>query len=295
MGQLGENGSIDGLVGDLTETDGDGGDEEADANTTPGDPLSQVPLVFSEAGSFDSTTIPAPVDGQLAARNIGAGMAAGPFPLDLPSFSWDHPEFYPPPPPSPYPFMGRRHSYMGYEGRNLQQYLHTGTRSSLELRRNTTTRPEEDLDNLTVYGQSNHRDPNAYFGQDNITTRVDAEGVKWMTFEYTRDRLAWTYNIRCDIDSVDESSLSKRFKEENCVYPKAMVPPEEYKGHRQRYETICNELGWRLSYLNPELMRRRGLIQRAVDSYRNSSRDISSRSRRARRLARRMARGNHSR
>ncbi|CAG8451121.1 3399_t:CDS:2 [Ambispora gerdemannii] len=56
----------------------------------------------------------------------------------------------------------------------------------------------------------------------------------------------------------------------NCVYPRAFCSPELYKGNRWVYETQCNVLGWMLAYLNPEEMSgKRGLIQRAVDTFRN--------------------------
>lgn len=119
---------------------------------------------------------------------------------------------------------------------------------------------------------------------------TDAQGITWIEFEYTRGRVNWLYRVRSDIETVDESKLTQSFRQDNCIYPKAMVPPEEYTGHRQRFESICNAIGWRLAYLNPEIRKRRGLIQRAVDSYRNTSQDVSTRSRRARRLARKLAR-----
>ena len=81
------------------------------------------------------------------------------------------------------------------------------------------------------------------------------------------------YTIRCDVESVDTNSLSQEFKSENCVYPRACVPKEQYKGNRLAYETDCNQVGWALAELNPCLRGKRGLIQRAVDSWRNSNQD----------------------
>jgi hypothetical protein len=44
------------------------------------------------------------------------------------------------------------------------------------------------------------------------------------------------------------------------------------------YETECNELGWKLAHLNKEeIAGKRGLIQRAVDSYRNRYPSMRSR------------------
>ena len=51
------------------------------------------------------------------------------------------------------------------------------------------------------------------------------------------------------------------------------------------YESECNAVGWALAQLNPPLREKRGLIQRAVDSWRNSNQDVRLRSRRVRRMA----------
>lgn len=62
------------------------------------------------------------------------------------------------------------------------------------------------------------------------------------------------------------------------VYPRANLPKEEYHGNRWAYETECNVLGWKLAWLNKEeIAGKRGLIQRAVDSYRNRYPSMRSR------------------
>ncbi|KAI9598602.1 hypothetical protein BDF19DRAFT_182881 [Syncephalis fuscata] len=84
--------------------------------------------------------------------------------------------------------------------------------------------------------------------------------------------------MRADIDAVDLATIPIRFKHDNCLYPRADVPLEEYRGNRWRYENECNNLGWRLAWLNREVMSgKRGLLQRAVDSYRNRYRTMRSR------------------
>lgn len=115
---------------------------------------------------------------------------------------------------------------------------------------------------------------------------TDPDGVVWMDFEYKRKKDRFRYRIRIgDLEAdVPLGALLPEFKKQNCIYPHAMVPKEDYVGHRQAYEMTCNDLGWRLAYLNPQIQGQRGLIQRAVDSYRNSSSDVSLRSRRARKL-----------
>ena len=131
--------------------------------------------------------------------------------------------------------------------------------------------------------------PNAAPGPIPATTplvvRQDGNGVQWIAFEYSRDRVKMEYTIRCDVESVDANALSQEFKSENCVYPRACVPKEQYKGNRLAYETDCNQVGWALAELNTCLRGKRGLIQRAVDSWRNSNQDLRLRSRRVRRQA----------
>lgn len=62
------------------------------------------------------------------------------------------------------------------------------------------------------------------------------------------------------------------------MYPRANLPRETYRGNRWAYETECNMLGWKLAYLNAnEIAGKRGLIQRAVDSYRNRYPSMRSR------------------
>lgn len=118
----------------------------------------------------------------------------------------------------------------------------------------------------------------------------DNSGVQWISFEYSRDRVKVKYAIRCDVDNVNIDALSDEFKLENCVYPRAYCREEDYKGNRFVYEAECNAVGWALADLNEALRGKRGLIQRAVDSWRNSNKDPRFRSRRVRRLTKMMNR-----
>lgn len=131
--------------------------------------------------------------------------------------------------------------------------------------------------------------PNAAPGPIPATTplvvRQDNNGVQWIAFEYSRDRVKMEYTIRCDVESVGVETLSHEFKTENCVYPRACCSKDQYRGNRLVYETECNTVGWALAELNPCLRGKRGLIQRAVDSWRNSNQDPRLRSRRVRRMA----------
>jgi len=131
--------------------------------------------------------------------------------------------------------------------------------------------------------------PNAAPGPIPATTplvvRQDNNGVQWIAFEYSRDRVKMEYTIRCDVESVNVDGLTPEFKTENCVYPRACCNKDQYRGNRLVYETECNTVGWALAELNSVLRGKRGLIQRAVDSWRNSNQDPRLRSRRVRRMA----------
>ena len=100
---------------------------------------------------------------------------------------------------------------------------------------------------------------------------------------YPNTSAARKYRIRCNIDDINTNELTTTFRQENCIYPKATLPPQQYKGKRQNFEKMYNELGWRLASLNPEIRKKKGLIQYAVDNYRNRPGCESMWSRRARR------------
>ncbi|CEP14211.1 hypothetical protein [Parasitella parasitica] len=104
------------------------------------------------------------------------------------------------------------------------------------------------------------------------------DGVEWVSFVYSHNRTLKRYSIRTDIQMVALDVVDDKFKAENCVYPRANLPKETYKGNRWAYETECNDLGWKLAWLNKsEIAGKRGLIQRAVDSYRNRYPSMRSR------------------
>lgn len=134
-------------------------------------------------------------------------------------------------------------------------------------------------------GINNNAAPGPIPATTPLVVRQDGNGVQWIAFEYSRDRVKMEYTIRCDVESVNTDELPADFKTENCVYPRACCPKDQYRGNRLQYETECNTVGWALAQLNACLRGKRGLIQRAVDSWRNSNQDPRLRSRRVRRMA----------
>lgn len=86
------------------------------------------------------------------------------------------------------------------------------------------------------------------------------------------------FSIKYDIENVDIDKMTEKFKMDNSVYPRANVQPERYMGNRWEYETEVNKLAWKLTALNPTLLYgKKGIVQRAVDSFRNLHRSTSSR------------------
>ncbi|KAI7867389.1 hypothetical protein BDF14DRAFT_1803313 [Spinellus fusiger] len=104
------------------------------------------------------------------------------------------------------------------------------------------------------------------------------DGIEWVSFVYSHNRILKRYTIRTDIHTISLDKIDEQFKSDNCVYPRANLPKELYKGNRWCYETECNTLGWKLAWLNTaDISGKRGLIQRAVDSYRNRYPSMRSR------------------
>lgn len=171
-----------------------------------------------------------------------------------------------------------------------------GTSAPVAIGSASSTSPQNGAPLSTPTNAASGVNPNAAPGPIPATTplvvRQDTNGVQWIAFEYSRDRVKMEYTIRCDVESVNQEELSAEFKTENCVYPRACCPKEQYRGNRLQYETECNTVGWALAQLNPPLRGKRGLIQRAVDSWRNSNQDPRLRSRRVRRMAKMNYRNN---
>ncbi|KAI7876233.1 hypothetical protein K492DRAFT_172694 [Lichtheimia hyalospora FSU 10163] len=133
------------------------------------------------------------------------------------------------------------------------------------------------VDNHTVDGSNKEDGSNASQHHHEPVTEI-RDGVEWVSFVYSHHRILRRYCIRTDLDKVDIQQLDDKFKRDNCVYPRANLPRETYRGNRWAYETECNMLGWKLAYLNAnEIAGKRGLIQRAVDSYRNRYPSMRSR------------------
>jgi hypothetical protein len=104
------------------------------------------------------------------------------------------------------------------------------------------------------------------------------DGIEYLIFTYSTKGQLQEFSIKTDVDYIQLEDIPDDFKSENCVYPRAFCLREQYIGNRWEYETACNELAWKLTWGNSEILAgKRGLIQRAVDSYRNRLTDMRSR------------------
>lgn len=103
------------------------------------------------------------------------------------------------------------------------------------------------------------------------------DGVEYITFN-SQSKGHPEITVRADIETVNLDDIPEDFKAENYVYQRAYCNPENYTGNRWEYETNCNEIAWKLCWLNPGVLAgKRGLIQGAVDSYRNRFTETRSR------------------
>jgi len=48
-----------------------------------------------------------------------------------------------------------------------------------------------------------------------LVVRQDQNGVQWIAFEYSRDRVKMQYTIRCDVECIDVTTLSYEFRRDN--------------------------------------------------------------------------------
>jgi hypothetical protein len=77
--------------------------------------------------------------------------------------------------------------------------------------------------------------------------------------------------IRINIESVVLDAVDLAFRKSNCVFPRAMHITSETPCVTQRRldEAKCNEIGWKLAWLNPrQLANKKNLLQRALDTWR---------------------------
>ncbi|KAH3684732.1 hypothetical protein WICPIJ_004318 [Wickerhamomyces pijperi] len=112
-----------------------------------------------------------------------------------------------------------------------------------------------------------------------------------LTFKYTDNKIVKEFTVRLPSttsasETIQETlakiPLSDAFKKANSLYPNAMVSESSYQGRRFKYETECNEIGWMICWFNEQIRGRKGILQRAVDSWRNTRSDDSLKSRRVR-------------
>ncbi|KAI8616141.1 hypothetical protein BC830DRAFT_223194 [Chytriomyces sp. MP71] len=110
------------------------------------------------------------------------------------------------------------------------------------------------------------------------TITLRENDVEWIEFTYEIKGKSEKFEIRTDVDdALDLDALDEEFKVTNCIYPGARVEKANYKGNRYNYEKSVNEIGWKLCFINASICGKKGLIQRAVDSFRNRFEELRSR------------------
>ena len=104
---------------------------------------------------------------------------------------------------------------------------------------------------------------------DDLARYSGMNNPKTITFQYTsKTGETLRTKLRVDIDSVDISQIGEDFKKSNCVYLQSFE--EGFgSGSRYEYEAACNEIAWKLAFLNSsKLANQPNILQKAVDAYR---------------------------
>jgi hypothetical protein len=84
-----------------------------------------------------------------------------------------------------------------------------------------------------------------------------------------RDGQSQKLKVNVEVEGVDLEEIPEEFKRQNCIYPQTLAQPDlAFAEGRWEYENGCNELAWKLAWLNAsKLAGRRNLLQKAVDTY----------------------------
>ncbi len=192
--------------------------------------------------------------------------------------------------PTPYTGQGSNMAHQVYQGQYMpmQEYDQNSGIMNFSSNPYSFIKSDSEANNLRMReGKSTGSPSGPIPATEPIIEKNETTGEEWMTFEYSKNKVRTTFRLYCgnfeDLNS-QESKLDQEFKNKNCVYPKAMCAESEYTGKRYRYEKECNMMGWQLAHLNADIRGHRGLIQRGVDSWRNTRSDEKLRSRRVRRI-----------
>ena len=77
------------------------------------------------------------------------------------------------------------------------------------------------------------------------------------------------YRIKINVENVSLEVIPEEFRKANCVFPRATTETQYNDERRWIEESMCNELGWKLAWLNQRyLAGKKNLLQRAIDLYR---------------------------
>lgn len=149
-----------------------------------------------------------------------------------------------------------RNRYPSMRSRRVarQEKLLKGTLRKRKHRETTASTEDDDQSNKTAKNQHEYSEkaPKTILIEDSTSTSK--------------------CRIRINIESVVLDAVDIAFRKNNCVFPRAMNITSETPSVSQRRldEAKCNEIGWKLAWLNPrQLANKKNLLQKALDTYRN--------------------------
>jgi hypothetical protein len=128
-----------------------------------------------------------------------------------------------------------------------------------------------DPDQESADDSSNHSDSSNGHEKTSYASLEEFD-PSWKQFKYSRDGVIKQYTLRTDVGSVDVERLPHGFKIENCLYPRALVPGDQYNGSDLNKEKKQNALGWALAELNPFLQGHTEVLHEILNSISGRSR-----------------------
>ncbi|KAJ2832336.1 hypothetical protein GGI24_001274 [Coemansia furcata] len=109
-------------------------------------------------------------------------------------------------------------------------------------------------------------------GPSQTASTVASQNAKCLTINaYVNSKFS-RIRINIDLGTVSSVAADTRFKNDHAVFPRALNTSRSRYGALQgrwEFEIACNELAWRLAWLNKGRLRgRKPLIQKCLDAYR---------------------------
>ncbi|KAJ2549766.1 hypothetical protein GGH95_006188, partial [Coemansia sp. RSA 1836] len=125
---------------------------------------------------------------------------------------------------------------------------------------------------LSTRASMSHAAPARASGLPQPASAAASQHAKCLTVNaYVNSKFS-RIRICIDLGTVDSPAADARFKKDHAVFPRALSTSRSRYGALQgrwEFELACNELAWKLAWLNKGRLRgRRPLIQKCLDAYR---------------------------